>query len=72
MSRTAADLYHIAVHYNCSNKRHKLIPAAVEQVAVLYKSAVHYNCSNRQHKCIPNAVQTGSSSISRRSSLQLQ
>jgi len=28
-SRTAADLYHNAVHYNCNNKQYKPIPPAV-------------------------------------------
>ena len=30
LPRPAADLYHIVVHYNCSNKQHKRIPAAVQ------------------------------------------
>jgi len=29
-SRIAADLYHSAVHYNCSNNQKKRIPAAVQ------------------------------------------
>jgi len=29
-SSPAAELYHTAVHYNCSNTQHKRIPAAVQ------------------------------------------
>jgi len=57
-SRMVTDLYHCAVHYNCSNKRHNKYLPPSRPAAVLYYSAVHFNCSNKQHKRIPAAVQT--------------
>jgi len=119
--------YHNAVHYNCGNKQHKRIHAAVQtgcrsksqrsalqlhyqatqtyssrstewqqiyitaqciaiavtsnanvirpqyrMAADQYHNAVHYNCSNEQHKRISADVQTSSTTISKRSSLQLR
>jgi len=67
----AANLYHCAVHYNCSKKQQKRIPAAVQSSSRFASQRSALQLNGQKHKRIPATVQFGSRYISQRCALQL-